>query len=97
MLEKDVEKLLVESAEGAGGEAYKFVVPGRRGAPDRLVLLPVPPEHRAIVGKYVRFYEMKRPGEKPRVQQERWLRRLRELGYRAEVLSSKVAVNDEEF
>ena len=97
MREVEVEKVLVGAAEAAGGEAYKFTVPGRRGAPDRLVLLPVPPEHRAIVAKYVRFYEVKRPGQKPRVQQQRWLARLRELGYRAESLDSTVAINREEF
>ena len=97
MLEVDVENQLILSAAAAGGEAYKFTVPGRRGAPDRLVLLPVPPEHRAIVAKYVRFYELKRPRGPIRVLQERWLKRLRDLGYRAEVLASKVAVNREEF
>lgn len=97
MLEVDVERTLVGAVEDAGGEAYKFTVPGRRGAPDRLVLLPVPPEHRAIVAKYVRFYELKRPGKDATVQQKRWRDRLREMGFRAEVIASKVAVNQEEF
>lgn len=97
MLEKEVEDHLVGRAEDAGGEAYKFTVPGRRGTPDRLVLLPVAPEHRSIVARYVRFYELKRPGKDATVQQKRWRDRLREMGFRAEVLSSKVAVNQEEF
>lgn len=38
--ESGVEKELVARVQGAGGEAYKFTSPGRRGVPDRLVLLP---------------------------------------------------------
>lgn len=80
MLENEVEKSLVATTEVLGGEAFKFVVPGRRGPNDRIVLLPIPEEHRDIVARYVKFIEVKRPGGKPRVKQQRFLERLQELG-----------------
>lgn len=59
MLESAIERKFVNAVEKAGGLAYKIISPNRRGVPDRLVLYPIPDEHRAIVAKYVRFYEMK--------------------------------------
>ncbi|ECS0227396.1 VRR-NUC domain-containing protein, partial [Salmonella enterica] len=35
-----IEKHLVTEVKKAGGIAYKFVSPGRRSVPDRIVLLP---------------------------------------------------------
>lgn len=40
MLERNVEKKLVEKVKRLGGEAVKFVSPSSRGWPDRIVLLP---------------------------------------------------------
>lgn len=40
MLERDVEKLLVQGVKKLGGRAYKWVSPGEAGVPDRLVFLP---------------------------------------------------------
>jgi hypothetical protein len=40
MLERTVEKKLVDKIKRMGGEAVKFVSPASRGWPDRLVLLP---------------------------------------------------------
>ena len=37
-LERDVEEYLVREVNIAGGTCYKFVSPGRRGVPDRLVV-----------------------------------------------------------
>jgi hypothetical protein len=68
--------------------ALKFVSPGRRGVPDRLVLRPVPEAVRDLVAQYVRFVELKRPGEKPRPEQVREHERLRALGYRVDVIDN---------
>ena len=38
--ESIIEKHLVAEVKKAGGRAYKFVSPGRRSVPDRIVLLP---------------------------------------------------------
>lgn len=38
MLEKSVEKKLVEGVKKLGGRAYKFVSPGNSGVPDRIVV-----------------------------------------------------------
>ncbi len=86
MLESSVEKNFREGVEGAGGKAYKFVSPGHNAVPDRIVLMPVPPEDRAIVAKYFYFVELKAPGKKPRPDQIREHNRLRKLGFRVEVI-----------
>lgn len=40
MLEREVEKKLVDGVQRMGGRAYKFVSPGNDGVPDRIVVLP---------------------------------------------------------
>ena len=84
--ERSVELALVKATQAAGGECYKFTSPGLAGMPDRLVLLPVCEEHRAIVALYVRFIETKAPGGKARPLQVQRMKRLQELGFVAEVL-----------
>lgn len=78
--ESSIENNLVKKVKAAGGTAYKFTSPGRRGVPDRLVLLP---GGRAI------FVECKAPGEHPRPDQVREHNRLRALGFDVVVLDSK--------
>lgn len=75
-----IEKHLVAEVKRAGGHAYKFVSPGRRGVPDRIVLLP---------GGRIVFVECKAPGQKPRSEQLREHERLRALGFNVVVLDSK--------
>lgn len=69
--ERDVERALVERVQAAGGQAYKFTSPGRRGVPDRIVLLP---------GRVPEFVELKRKGAKPRPEQLREHARIRAAG-----------------
>ena len=38
MLEKDIERRLVEGVKKLGGLCYKFVSPGTQGVPDRLII-----------------------------------------------------------
>ena len=40
MLEKEIEKILVQGVKALGGKAYKWVSPGNNGVPDRIVILP---------------------------------------------------------
>lgn len=58
MKETNTEKRLDREAKKRGGRAYKWT--GRKGVPDRILLLPIEDErHRAIVAKYLRFVETK--------------------------------------
>ncbi|AGQ28725.1 PDDEXK family nuclease [Serratia liquefaciens] len=78
--ESTIERHLVAKVKAAGGTAYKFTSPGRRGVPDRLVLLP---------GGRAVFVECKAPGEQPRPDQVREHNRLRTLGFDVVVLDNK--------
>ena len=77
--EATIEKALVVATEKRGGLAYKLTVPGRRNAPDRLLILP---------GGRLIFVECKAPGEKPRAGQLREHTRLRGLGCEMYVLDT---------
>lgn len=78
--EDSIEDHLVKEVKKAGGIAYKFISPGRRSVPDRLVLLP---------GGKVIFVECKAPGEKPTAAQLREHEKIRALGFIVCVLDSK--------
>ncbi len=78
--EDSIEDHLVKEVKKAGGIAYKFISPGRRSVPDRLVLLP---------GGKVIFVECKAPSEKPTAAQLREHEKLRALGFTVHVLDSK--------
>lgn len=78
--ESTIERHLVAKVKAAGGTAYKFMSPGRKAVPDRLVLLP---------GGRVVFVECKAPGELPRADQVREHNRLRGLGFKVVMLDSK--------
>lgn len=93
--EREVEAYLGDVVKHLGGTPYKFTSPARRSVPDRLCLLPVAPEHQAIVARYVRFVETKRPGQKASAAQHREHERLRALGYRVVVLDDYEAVDHE--
>lgn len=84
--EKQVEAAHRDAVKAEGGISYKFVSPARRSVPDRLDLRPVPPEHRELVARYVRFTECKRPGEKPTPAQLREHQMLRSLGFTVDVV-----------
>ena len=75
-----IEKHLVAEVKKAGGVAFKFVSPGLRSVPDRIVLLP---------GGRIVFVECKAPGKPPRPDQLLEHERLRKLGFTVVVLDSK--------
>lgn len=89
MTEARLERYLVESVKVSGGLAFKWVSPGTAGVMDRLVLLPVPPRHRAIVNRYLKLVELKAPGKKPSPLQVRMANKIAELGYHVVVVDSK--------
>ena len=85
MLEKDIEKQLVNETKRMRGLALKFTSPGFVGVPDRLVLLP---------GGKLAFVEVKREGEKPRPIQNTRHKLLRKLGFKVYVLDSKKQIKE---
>ena len=58
---------------------------GHAGIPDRLVLMPVPPEHQELVGRYVRFEELKAANGRMAAVQQRVIGWLEKMGYRVDV------------
>jgi len=73
MLEKDLEKKLVDGIKARGGMSLKWVSPGNRGVPDRILLLP---------GGRIAFAEMKRPkGGRVDPLQKYWKKILTGLGF----------------
>jgi len=85
MREREIERRLKNEVEKAGGLCLKFTSPGFDGVPDRIVLFPK--------GK-ITFIELKAPGEKPRPLQTARIEKLRDYGFRAEVLDSKEEIGE---
>lgn len=84
-VEAKAEQYLRAAVEARGGMCPKFNDPARRGAPDRMVLLPRSP---------VIFVEMKRAAlGRLTKHQERYHADLRALGHRVEVLWSEADVD----
>jgi hypothetical protein len=83
MREKEIEAALVKAAKKRHGVALKFVSPGLSGVPDRLVLLPI--------GK-IGFIELKAPGKKMRLLQEKRKSQLEALGFLVFCLDGKEEV-----
>lgn len=82
MIEAAVERHLIRRVKELGGEVRKVAWPGRRHAPDRLVLLPS--EHF--------FVELKRPAVKACAGQLREHERLRAAGCAVFVANTKEQV-----
>ena len=81
-----VENYLCAAIDERGGFCPKFIDKGRRGAPDRLVILPGHPTY---------FVELKRPKlGRLAPWQERYHEQLRACGQKVWVLSSTEEVDD---
>ena len=73
ILEKEIETKLRRMVESHGGKCLKWVCPGWRGVPDRIILLP---------GGRIFFVETKRPkGGKIDPLQRKWWEWLTRLGF----------------
>lgn len=77
MLEKEIERILVNEVKKLGGRAYKWVSPGNDGVPDRIVILP---------GQQPIFVELKTNAGKLSALQAMQIKRLQELGQAAIVV-----------
>lgn len=77
MLEKEIEKFLIDNVKKLGGRCYKFTSPGNAGVPDRIVLLP---------GGLLYFVELKIQDKKPRPLQKAQIRKLEKLGQDVRIL-----------
>ena len=80
--ERDIERKLKRKVEGVGGICFKFLS-SVSGVPDRICLFP---------GGVIVFVETKRWGGKPRPLQERVIRKIRQLGFRVEVIDSEEGI-----
>ncbi len=85
MRETKVEKALVDGVELRGGACPKWTSPGRKGPPDRIVLMP---------GAHVVFVETKAPNGRLEPWQSRFHTMLRWLGFRVVVLWTLEQVAD---
>ncbi len=91
MRERDIEAYIVERVKELGGEVRKVQWVGRRGAPDRLVMLPFAPRglsQRAI------WIELKAPGVPAEQHQLREHERMRRMGQLVYVIDSIGAVDE---
>lgn len=89
--ESSIEAYLVRRVKALGGEVRKVQWIGRRGAPDRLVMLPDRLDPTNIHYQHAAatiWIELKAPGKKPEPHQLREHERLRSMGQRVEVIDS---------
>lgn len=94
MRESDIEDYLVNRVKGMGGEVRKVRWLGRRGAPDRIVMLPPRgPGYLGYAGRTI-WIELKAPGDKPEPHQAREHERMRKMGQRVEVVDSFARVEE---
>ena len=105
--ERDIEAELVKRVKALGGEVRKVKWIGRRGAPDRFVMLP---PHQQTVAPFVVsvrwipcsfWVELKRPGGAATFpanaherKQNREHKRMRKMGQRVEVVDSFERIED---
>lgn len=80
-LEKSIENVLRQAVEDEGGLCLKWVCPGHKGVPDRMLLFP----HGIIA-----FVELKRPGATVKAGglQEWWRQRLVGFDFRCYEIST---------
>jgi hypothetical protein len=83
MRERDIEQYFIRRVREAGGLQRKFVSPGHRGVPDRILML----------GGFVYFIEFKAPGKPLRPDQMREHERMSRVGANVRVIDSKEAVD----
>lgn len=91
MRESVIEKHLVKRVKELGGEVRKVKWIGRRGAPDRVVMLPERDNFDTDLMPYPSatiWVELKAPGKKPEAHQLREHKRMRKNGQWVVVIDS---------
>jgi hypothetical protein len=94
MRESDIERHLVKRVQQLGGEVRKVKWIGRSGAPDRLVMLPLPEGVAWVFPSHTIWVELKAPRKKPTVVQLREHERMRAMGQRVVVIDSIEGVEE---
>jgi hypothetical protein len=90
MRESKIESYLVARVKALGGEVRKVNWIGRRGAPDRLVMLP----YRKLLAPQTIWVELKATGQVAEPHQVREHKRMRAKGQRVEVVDSFQRVDE---
>ena len=93
MLERVIEDHLVKKVLALGGAVRKVQWIGRRGAPDRLVLLPERGPRRNRLPAEAIWVELKAPGKTPTALQVEEHATLERLGQRCVVIDSLEGVD----
>lgn len=106
MREREIEAYLVKRVQAMGGEVRKVQFIGRRGAPDRLVMLPavvIDVDGKPVIGFSDRgvstrqartfWVELKAPGKVGEPHQLREHERMRAMGQRVFVIDSLAGVD----
>ena len=75
--ESKLEQECRKFAEAQGYRLLKWVSPGVRGVPDRILLGP---------NRFIVFIEFKAPSEKPSVLQKKFIDLLNRFGFKAEIV-----------
>ena len=91
MRESTVETYLHREVVKAGGDTRKFT--GRKGVPDRIVIWPRFMKGDLPVSPVIHFVETKAPGKRPRADQVREHKRLRDLGCIVLTIDTKPVVD----
>lgn len=94
MRERDVENYLVKRVRELGGEVRKVEWVGRRGAPDRLVMLPLCGRSGRWSSCRTIWVELKAPSEKAKPHQKREHDRMRAMGQLVVVIDSIEGVSE---
>ena len=94
MRESEIERHLVKRVKELGGECRKVQFIGRRGAPDRLVMLPAMACADRQDDPLSVWIELKSTGVKPEPHQLREHARMRAMGQRVEVIDSIEGVEE---
>ena len=84
MEEQKIELYLKKQVDLLGGKAYKFISPGARGMPDRIVIIPK---------GQIFFIELKAKGKELRPLQKVICKQLKKLGCDVRTMDSKEKVD----
>lgn len=93
MRESEIENYLVARVKALGGEVRKVKWIGRRGAPDRLVMLPIRGGWARMLPRTI-WVELKAPGKKVEAHQLREHRRMQAMGQRVFVIDTLEGVDE---